>query len=141
MAKGKKKNPSQGKYTSKGINSNVSVERKKALRRDFVANRPLSSIFQAFRNEERVVNSPKSDSERVRASKILARREVEKDAVVLFSKYGRCGLKWSAAVQAVKTKYVEKLIEKWSPKLRDWEKKQRALDRQGANSAFSSVAS
>lgn len=130
MGTGRGGGSSKTGYTSKGQRRNVARKVRNAIRRERRADPPLSDVFQRmdFRNE--VINKPRGSKQRELQDRYVEEDRVEQQAGKLLEQYREVGLPKSAAVQAVKTNYIEQLHGKWGPRLKDFresEKRNRKL--------------
>ena len=109
------------KYVSKGERNSVSKSTRKAVRRDRPAT--VATMLQSYKVKEFVMDSFNPKDKRL-SNKYSNELIIKTEACRLFNRFGRCGLTWSAAVQAVKTDFVENLTKKWNKILREWAKEQ-----------------
>lgn len=107
----------KSKYVSKGQRRSVSKATRKATRRE----QPVSAkrLLQSYAVKEFIMGSYSGKDKRL-ATKYTAELEIKTEASRLVNRFGKCGLTWGAAVQAIKTDYTEKLTKKWNKILRKW---------------------
>jgi hypothetical protein len=116
MAKGKKKKQDKSVKIDRVKVSARNVSRRwiKALRLDRRANPPLETILARDNHRAMVigrVHDPRLRDKRVRYETAAS---IDAQARQLYEQYAHLGVKWSAAVQAVKTNWVGQFIAKWS---------------------------
>ena len=134
MAKGKK---SKGKhYTSKGERSNISRWAKLVNRRERRENPTPEQTAQSREMIQRIISSPKNDTERKLKEKYIQKQKVENACRELLQTYGHAGLTRAEAIHAIKTDYVSTLKNKWNEKATI--KKQQ--DDKSQSGAFSQLA-
>jgi len=134
MAKGKK---SKGKnYKSKGERPNISRWSKLANRRERKANPTPEQTAQSREMIQRIISSPKNDTERKLKEKYIEKQKVENACRDLLNAYGHAGLTRAEAIHAIKTDYVSTLKTKWAEKATI--KKQQ--DEKSQSGAFSHLA-
>jgi len=134
MAKGKKSKGNH--YTSKGQHSNISRWSKLANRRDRKANPTPEQMHQSKEMIQRIISSPKNDTERKLKEKYLQKQKIENACRELLNTYEHAGLTRAEAIHAIKTDYVSTLKTKWNKKATI--KKQQ--DEKSQSSAFSHLA-
>lgn len=116
-------------YTSKGQRPNVSKKTRKLVKRNSFQS--VESAFKSYLKRQQVINSPQNKREEERGKRYVKEEQVLIEAQRIMNRFSRCGLTWAEAVAAIKTDFKDKLLRKWTPILRDWNKKQEN------NNAFS----
>lgn len=87
----------------------------------------IRSLLDRNRTRNRIIWSPQNAAEAKLKDRFQEQNRVELEVCKLLNHYGKCGMVRATAVQAIKTNYVDKLNEKWGPKLKAWLKKQEKL--------------
>ncbi len=105
-------------YTSKGQRRNVARKVRNAMKVARRLNPPMEDVIKRmdFRNE--VINKPRGPKQRELQDRYVEEDRIEHQAGKLMEQYREVGLPRSAAVQAVKTNYIEQLHGKWGPRLK-----------------------
>lgn len=120
------KNKKSSNYTSKGQRPNVSKRNKV---KNIIPS--VSAMIVSFKKRQQVMFNPQNNKERELGKQYRKEDEIDIEVQRLFNRFGKCGLERSAVIMAIKTDYKDKLIRKWAPILREWNRK-----REGTN-AFS----
>lgn len=110
-------------YISKGERPNVNQKILNSMRRERVPS--TISLLKKRDKRTQIILRPQDKKEKELRVKYMKEDSTFQEANRLYGYYGKCGLTWGAAIQAVKTEYVEKLREKWNPKLKAWIRDQK----------------
>lgn len=111
-------------YVSKGQRPNVSRKTQKAVRTERKASNDVRAVLQRDARRS-LIKSSYSKEDKILAERYKEEDKIHIEASRLYNKYSKAGLTWSAAVQAVKTDFVESLNKKWVKRLRSWNEEQR----------------
>ncbi len=113
-------------YVSKGQRPNVSKRTRKLVKRTSLVS--AEDTLKSFWKRNQVINNPQNKREKELANKYVKENEVKIEAQRLLNRFSRCGLTWAEAVGAIKTDFKDRLLQKWTPILRDWNKKQENVN-------------
>ena len=129
MAKNKgKRDSNKSAYISKGLVPNISRSTVLGMRRD--SRNPISVIMAQDRSDthkHKIMSRPQNAAQRTLAAKYEKEFRERERANELLRQFEYVGLTKAAAIQAVRTNWEGKLIEKYLAKTQEFENKMRGL--------------
>lgn len=129
MAKGKgKKNENKKSYISNGLVPNISRSTVLGMRRD--SRNPIDSMMRRARSDahkNKIIDRPQNAAQRALAEKYKAAFQERDRVYSLISQYRHVGLTEGAVIQALRTDWEGKLIEKFMGKAKTYEDKVRKI--------------
>ena len=105
-------------YISKGQRRSVSRKLCNAIRRDRRAHPPVEDILKRMEARQEIIAKPRGSKQKELREKYIEEERIELQAFKVLEQYHDVGLPRGAAIQAVKTNYIEQLHAKWGPILR-----------------------
>lgn len=113
-------------YESKGERRNVARRTILDMRADRRANPDWKDVMKSEAVKAEVIRSPRGSQQKELADRYIMEQRIEAQAWKLLDQYGKVGMKRAAAIQAVKTNFVEQLHMKWSPLLKEYNEKNKS---------------
>jgi len=108
---------------SKGERPNVNQKILNAIKREQIPS--TRSLLMKRDKRTQIILRPQNKMEKDLRVRYIEEDSTFQEANKLYGYYGKCGLKWSQAIQAVKTDHIEELKEKWNPRLKTWIRDQK----------------
>lgn len=129
MAKGKgKKNDNKKQYISNGLVPSITRSVVLGMRRD--SRTPIDSMMRRARSDShknKVISRPQGAAQRILAEKYKLEFQEQDRVYSLISQYRHVGLTEGAVIQALRTGWEGKLIEKFMAKAKTHEDKVRRI--------------
>lgn len=114
-------------YISKGERRNVSRRTILDIRADHRANPDWKDVMKSQAVKAEVIRNPKGSHQKELAKRYIMEERIEAQAGKLLDQYDKVGMKRGAAIQAVKTNFVEQLHMKWGSILKEYNEQNKTI--------------